>query len=160
MACCLIKYLYNFIFTFSFTLHVIYCICKQRSFLTSTGQLIPVEKLLICVWQVADSHLGRHTESTPGFSLYRERKSYFIWRSAVFVSSRFPFSILYLIPVVNMWFFPVPRNHNKHNTIGNLSLLFLPFLLYRVINPLKTKRRLLYLKTQFVPRSKHFSSRL
>ena len=27
-------------------------------------------------------------------------------------------------------------------------------------SPLKTKRRLLYLKTQFVPRSKHFSSRL
>ena len=29
-----------------------------------------------------------------------------------------------------------------------------------VLNPLKTKRRPLYLKTQFVPRSKHFSSRL
>ena len=28
------------------------------------------------------------------------------------------------------------------------------------INPLNTKRRLLYLKTQFVSRSKHFSSRL
>ena len=28
------------------------------------------------------------------------------------------------------------------------------------INPLKTKRRLLYLKTQFVPRNKDFSSRL
>ena len=28
------------------------------------------------------------------------------------------------------------------------------------INPLNTKRRLLYLKIQFVPRSKHFSSRL
>ena len=28
------------------------------------------------------------------------------------------------------------------------------------VNPLKTKRRLLYLNTQFVPRSKHFSSRL
>ena len=28
------------------------------------------------------------------------------------------------------------------------------------INPLNTKRRLFYLKTQFVPRSKHFSSRL
>ena len=28
------------------------------------------------------------------------------------------------------------------------------------INPLNTKLRLLYLKTQFVPRSKHFSSRL
>ena len=29
-----------------------------------------------------------------------------------------------------------------------------------VITPLKTKCRLLYLKTQFVPRTKHFSSRL
>ena len=28
------------------------------------------------------------------------------------------------------------------------------------VNPLNTKRRLLYLKTQFVPRSEHFSSRL
>jgi len=28
------------------------------------------------------------------------------------------------------------------------------------VKPLNTKRRLLYLKTQFVPRSKHFSSRL
>ena len=28
------------------------------------------------------------------------------------------------------------------------------------INPLKTKRRLLYLNTQSVPRCKHFSSRL
>ena len=27
-----------------------------------------------------------------------------------------------------------------------------------VVNPLKAKRRLLYLKTQFIPRSKHFSS--
>ena len=31
---------------------------------------------------------------------------------------------------------------------------------YIQINPLKTKRRLLYLKTQFVPRSKHILSRL
>ena len=30
----------------------------------------------------------------------------------------------------------------------------------QITNPLKTKRRLLYLKTQSVPRSKHFSSRL
>ena len=28
------------------------------------------------------------------------------------------------------------------------------------INPLTTKRRLLYLKTQFLPRCKHFSTRL
>ena len=31
---------------------------------------------------------------------------------------------------------------------------------YKYINPLDKKRRPLYLKTQFVPRSKHFSSRL
>ena len=30
----------------------------------------------------------------------------------------------------------------------------------QIFNPLTTKCRLLYLKTQFVPRSKHFSSRL
>ena len=34
------------------------------------------------------------------------------------------------------------------------------YVLQHVINPLNTKRRPLYLKTQFVPRSKHFSSRL
>ena len=28
------------------------------------------------------------------------------------------------------------------------------------VNPLQTKRRLLYLKTRFLPRCKHFSSRL
>ena len=32
--------------------------------------------------------------------------------------------------------------------------------LFRGINPFNTKRRLLYLKTQFVPRSTRFSSRL
>jgi len=31
---------------------------------------------------------------------------------------------------------------------------------FYIINHLKTKRRPLYLKTQFVPRCKHFSSRL
>ena len=34
------------------------------------------------------------------------------------------------------------------------------FVQSKIINPLKTKIRELYLKTQFVPRSKHFSSRL
>ena len=34
------------------------------------------------------------------------------------------------------------------------------FLIHTGINPLRAKRRLLYLKTQFIPRSKHFSSRL
>ena len=32
--------------------------------------------------------------------------------------------------------------------------------MHQQFNPLNTKRRLLYLKTQFLPRSKHFSSRL
>ena len=41
----------------------------------------------------------------------------------------------------------------------NLIPLNVDFSLF-LINPLKTKRRLLYLKTQFVPRSKRFSSRL
>jgi len=31
---------------------------------------------------------------------------------------------------------------------------------WKILLPLKTKRRLLYLKIQSVPRSKHFSSRL
>jgi hypothetical protein len=39
-----------------------------------------------------------------------------------------------------------------------MALKFTAYQLH--INPLKTKHRLLYLKTQFVPRSKHFSSRL
>ena len=42
------------------------------------------------------------------------------------------------------------------------SVCFIPFLSFfnYEINLLKTKRRPLYLKTQSVPRSKHFSSRL
>ena len=40
------------------------------------------------------------------------------------------------------------------------SFLLLCHSLHDGFNPLNTKRRLLHLKTQFVPRSKHFSSRL
>ena len=43
---------------------------------------------------------------------------------------------------------------------GVMSLLALILRCFMSFGPLKTKRRLLYLKTQFVPRSKHFSSRL
>ena len=50
--------------------------------------------------------------------------------------------------------------------IGGIQIRFLSFQLTNVIrslcsfifNPLKTERRLFYLKTQFVPRSKHFIS--
>ena len=44
--------------------------------------------------------------------------------------------------------------------LRNKKRIQLPKLWAGLINLLKTKRRLLYLKTQFVPRSKHFSSRL
>ena len=39
------------------------------------------------------------------------------------------------------------------------SYLYIYFVIF-ALNLLNTKRRLLYLKTQFVPRSKHFSSQL
>ena len=46
-----------------------------------------------------------------------------------------------------------PEYHNMNMTLKDQSS-------NSFFNPLNTKRRLLYLKTQFVPRSKHFSSRL
>ena len=42
----------------------------------------------------------------------------------------------------------------KHSTQSERHVEFLN------VNPLKAKNRLLYSKTQFVPRSKHFSTRL
>ena len=55
------------------------------------------------------------------------------------------------------------RNSDTHaeRGRGNFSFFFFGFqTTQNNINPLNTKRRLLYLKTQFVPCSKHFSSRL
>jgi hypothetical protein len=55
--------------------------------------------------------------------------------------------LLYLYTFKNMnW----PAHHLSANTFEWAK--------QKYINPLKTKRRLLYLKIQFVPRSKHFSS--
>ena len=45
-------------------------------------------------------------------------------------------------------------------TLGILFVLCEEETKILVFNPLNTKRHLLYLKTQFVARSKHFSSRL
>jgi hypothetical protein len=45
-------------------------------------------------------------------------------------------------------------------TVGGRMTFDKFWALFRLINPLKTKRRLLYLKTQSVLRSKHFSSPL
>jgi hypothetical protein len=104
MACCLIKYLYNVIFAFSSTWHVVYSMCTPRPVLTPPSQLIRAAKLLICVWQVADSYLGRHSDSTAGW-LYLGRKSCFTWYSALCVSSWLPFRIVYLIPVTIMRLF-------------------------------------------------------
>jgi len=50
-------------------------------------------------------------------------------------------------PTPRIWFIRRVSGQELANGIGQ-------------INPLKTKRRLLYLKTQSVPRCKHFSSRL
>jgi hypothetical protein len=55
---------------------------------------------------------------------------------------------LKLIPLFSTWCRKLIR--------GSLNL----FPLFSWINPLQTKLRLLYLKTQSVPRCKHFSSRL
>ena len=49
-----------------------------------------------------------------------------------------------------------PRMYGTTDTV----LLIEASVAARVLNPLNTKRRLLYLKTQFVLRSKHLSSRL
>ena len=40
------------------------------------------------------------------------------------------------------------------------ATIFKEYIMYGFINPSKTKRGLLYLKTQYVLRSKHFLSRL
>jgi hypothetical protein len=54
-----------------------------------------------------------------------------------------------------------PENCEKSNLWHTSEVWnFLIVTAYNFINLLNTKRRLLYLKTQFVPRSKHFSSRL
>ena len=54
-----------------------------------------------------------------------------------------------------------PFNYTKHNGMANINLLKpTGHVMHQQFNPLKTKRRLLYLKTQYVPRSKHFSFRL
>jgi hypothetical protein len=52
-------------------------------------------------------------------------------------------------------------NPETLNTIeGKTSRIRLAVVCCVLFNPLKTKRRPLYLKTQYVPRCKHFSSRL
>ena len=51
--------------------------------------------------------------------------------------------------------------HHLQKNSGPLDSVLSKFIsVHPHINPLNTKRRLLYLNTQFVPRSKHFSSRL
>ena len=54
--------------------------------------------------------------------------------------------------------FRLPGNPNKLSSM-NIEAVVCPGT-WRYLTALNTKRRLLYLKTQFVPRSKHFSSRL
>jgi hypothetical protein len=48
----------------------------------------------------------------------------------------------------------------KEVKMASLHFFVCSFKLFKYLNPLQTKRRPLYLKTQSVPRCKHFSSRL
>jgi len=50
------------------------------------------------------------------------------------------------------------QENGQLQSVQNFYLTQTKLQLY--VNPLKTKRKLLYLKTQAVPRCKHFSSRL
>jgi hypothetical protein len=53
--------------------------------------------------------------------------------------------------------------HQKHEIYRNVDVWYSSVRVFEVhlyINPLNTKRKRFYLKTQPVPRSKHFSSRL
>ena len=49
---------------------------------------------------------------------------------------------------------------SEHKIEAFYTDIYLAYKISAQFNPLQTKRRLFYLKTQFVPRSKHFSSRL
>ena len=49
---------------------------------------------------------------------------------------------------------------HPYKTTGKIIVPYISTFVFLEINPLKTKPSLLYLKTHFVPRSKHFSSRL
>ena len=52
------------------------------------------------------------------------------------------------------------QSKNKHRNITDYNLVVTGLREGGYINPLKSKRRLLCLKTQSVPHSKHFSSQL
>ena len=54
----------------------------------------------------------------------------------------------------------VCKHFRKLQFLQSKCLSIVTYALWYIINPLNTKRRLFYLKTQSVPRSKHFSSRL
>ena len=82
--------------------------------------------------------------------------------------SLFPTSLFMLPPLLESLSLILSQHYSILRILRQRSSsLFLPFVkgiffVIRIpdINPLNTKRRLLYLKIQFVPRSKHFSSRL
>ena len=89
--------------------------------------------------------------------------------SQVYETLSYPQSgeIRWLVSVTDSYFNPLNYMVTACTTWFNINCLLTAchsqtrgFIPLKHINPLKTKRRLLYLKTQFVPHSKHFSSRL
>ena len=107
---------------------------------------------MVCVATLANSEAVLRTRSQFVCFLSHIFLSFFLlplWE----ISSR---KISFLIKALQSKFWYTKTN----KTSETLRLSCLVFILQALFNPLKTKRRLLYLKTQSVPRSKHFSSRL
>ena len=71
--------------------------------------------------------------------------------------------VFYTVGQTDRWADGQTYKHDETNLKWNIfcvQKIFPCFTGLGLINPVNTKRRLLYLKTQFVPRSKHFSSLL
>jgi len=62
--------------------------------------------------------------------------------------------------IMKAWWWPCRVETCSQSNNNLMNKLICVWRIISYLNPLKTKRRLFYLKTQFVPRCKHFSSQL
>ena len=112
-------------------------------FVCQTLQVCPIARFVTTLWRVL----------VPSSCL---------WSTKIFISSGMQ-SYLGHRALLTI---DVP-NYIINNNLNDTLLLLINWLglslsdaLQPLVNPVKMKRRLLYLNTQFVPRCKHFSSRL
>ena len=103
-------------------------------------------KLLLLLEQMSRRSQGRHYQSSSRFKYQADLTDNTVpyWPSAVHSTPLQPITIFNLVAC--LWII-----HLRLSAEFTLEFYF---------SPLKTKSRLLYLKTQSVPRSKHFSSGL